>query len=275
VPTSLEALVPSPMREFCIQASGFALSVAGDCPETLGTVRRYLLPWLPRLSESREDADLRFSLTRCAATDRFEVRLNGRVLAQREALPYLFTLVQQAADDAMIRSLRDNAAVHAGVVVHRGKAIVLPGSSGAGKSRLVQELLRCGAEYCSDEYAILDPRGNVYPYPRPLMIRKESDEQHPVLASELHANVRSEPAPVGVFLFLRYEPDATGLHMGPLDRSEALIRLLQNTPHVLADNPEVLEPLKIAIARVNSFAGVRGEVREAAAEILRFAENAN
>jgi hypothetical protein len=163
--------------------------------------------------------------------------------------------------------------VHAGVVTYHGRAIVLPGSSGSGKTRMVQELLGRGAEYSSDEYAILDMRGNVHPYPRALMIRKDGDEQHPLLASELNARVRTRPAPVALFLFLRYDAGAAGLDAVRLDRSDALIRLLQNSPQILEENPAVLEPLKAAVSRADSFAGVRGESGSAAAEILRLIEN--
>src|SRR5438105_4028110 len=62
--------------------------------------------------------------------------------------------------------------VHAGVVGWRGQAIVLPGRTHTGKSTLVAELLRAGATFYSDEYAVLDARGRVHPYPEPLSLRQ-------------------------------------------------------------------------------------------------------
>ena len=62
--------------------------------------------------------------------------------------------------------------VHAGVVGWKGRAIVLPGRTFSGKSTLVAELLRAGATYYSDELAVLDARGRVHPFPRPLAIRE-------------------------------------------------------------------------------------------------------
>src|SRR5438105_13158500 len=61
--------------------------------------------------------------------------------------------------------------VHAGVVEWKGRAIVIPGVSFSGKSTLVAELLRAGASYYSDEYAVIDERGRVHPYARDLRIR--------------------------------------------------------------------------------------------------------
>ena len=54
--------------------------------------------------------------------------------------------------------------VHAGVVGWKGQAIVIPGRSYSGKSTLVAELVRAGATYYSDEYAVLDARGRVHPF---------------------------------------------------------------------------------------------------------------
>ncbi|HWC77252.1 MAG TPA: hypothetical protein VG778_07315, partial [Blastocatellia bacterium] len=61
--------------------------------------------------------------------------------------------------------------VHAGVVGWRGRAILLPGRTFTGKTTLVAELVRAGATYYSDEYAVLDAQGRAHPYTRPLAIR--------------------------------------------------------------------------------------------------------
>ena len=49
--------------------------------------------------------------------------------------------------------------LHAGVVAWNGGAILIPGRSHSGKSRLVEALVHRGATYYSDEYAVLDARG--------------------------------------------------------------------------------------------------------------------
>jgi len=61
--------------------------------------------------------------------------------------------------------------VHAGVVGWRGQAIIIPGRTFTGKTTLVAALVKAGATYYSDEYAVLDVRGRVHPYARPLGIR--------------------------------------------------------------------------------------------------------
>jgi hypothetical protein len=260
---------------FRIDASGFTVDIRSDCAQTLALVDRYLLPWLPRVELSPDGGNLVFSfLTGDQEPGRFHVQMNGDVIASSEAMPYLFTLLQQGVDDATIRALNGLVAVHAGVVTYKDKAIVLPGPSGSGKSSLVQELLRRGAEYCSDEYALFDSQGRLHPYPRALLIRDAKGEQHPVLATEIHATVRQEPAPAGLLLFLQYESGKI-FEVRPLSHSDALLRLLSNTPQILAEKPEIFALLKTAVVLARCFHGVRGDVTEAADKILHLAATAS
>src|SRR6266480_317696 len=84
--------------------------------------------------------------------------------------------------------------VHAGVVGWNGRAIVIPGLSHSGKTTLVHQLVRAGATYYSDEYAVLDERGRVHPYARPLGMRSaESSNPKRVLPEEIGAEVGSKP----------------------------------------------------------------------------------
>jgi len=61
------------------------------------------------------------------------------------------------------------------VVAWEGKGIVIPGRSFSGKSTLVAELLRAGATYYSDEYAVFDKHGRVHPFPKDLEMRTNGD----------------------------------------------------------------------------------------------------
>src|SRR5260370_20995260 len=84
--------------------------------------------------------------------------------------------------------------VHAGVVGWKNRAILIPGLSHSGKTTLVDQLIRAGATYYSDEYAVLDERGRVHPYARALGMRsRDSGESKKVRAEEIDALVGSKP----------------------------------------------------------------------------------
>ena len=64
--------------------------------------------------------------------------------------------------------------VHAGVVRYRDRGILFPGRSFAGKTTLTSALLACGAEYLSDDFAVIAADGRVQPCHCPLRIRTSS-----------------------------------------------------------------------------------------------------
>jgi hypothetical protein len=96
--------------------------------------------------------------------------------------------------------------VHAGVVGWRGRGILIPGRSFSGKSTLVAELVRAGATYYSDEYAVLDQRGRVHAYPRKLGIRDNGGVRTARQTVESFGGVTGkEPLPVGLVLLTEYK----------------------------------------------------------------------
>ena len=124
--------------------------------------------------------------------------------------------------------------LHAGVVGWKGKAIIIPGNSYSGKSTLVAELVRAGAEYYSDEYAVLDEQGQVHPFARRLSMRTEPGkgkyiDNIYITAAELGGRVGSAGIPVGWVLLTAFENNA------------------QWNPNVLSSGKGVLEMLSQTI----------------------------
>src|SRR5437870_1301491 len=107
------------------------------------------------------------------------------------------------------QAARHRVFVHAGVVGWQGQAIVIPGRSFSGKSMLVAELVRAGAAYYSDEYAVVDPQGRVHPYPKPLSLRENGAARGKKYAmEELGGRAGSKPIPVGLVVVSAYKAGA-------------------------------------------------------------------
>jgi len=152
--------------------------------------------------------------------------------------------------------------VHAGVVAWRGRGIILPGRSMAGKSTLVSALVRAGATYYSDEYAPLDERGYVHAHPRPISLRQAKGWPLRVAAGE-----GGDPLPVGLVVLSAYRPGATWRprEMGP---GRAMLHLLDNTVPALSRPRESLRCLKHAVGPARCVRSVRGDADEIAPELL-------
>jgi hypothetical protein len=163
--------------------------------------------------------------------------------------------------------------IHAGAVAHRGRAILIPGTSFSGKSTLVAELVRRGATYYSDEYAILDERGLVRPYARPLSIRPPESligTRH--TAESIGGSSGEEPIPVGLIAIARYRPTAT---WSPERRSRGhgMMTLLAHAMPRQDRPEEALAAARRAASTALVLEGERGEADVTAEGLLDFAGN--
>ena len=164
--------------------------------------------------------------------------------------------------------------VHAGVVAWKDKAIVIPARSFQGKTSLVAEMVRRGAVYYSDEYAIFDADGCVYPFPKTLSIRGEIDEftqkEYPV--ETFGGRAGDKKIPVGMILITRFEADAKWKPQ-ILSAGQGILEILE---HVV---PIRYNP-KFSIKVLNQVANhaiiaktLRGDVSKSADLILDFFES--
>jgi len=164
--------------------------------------------------------------------------------------------------------------VHAGVVAVRGRAILLPGTSGAGKTTLVRALLGAGATYYSDEYALLDGEGLVHPYPRALSVRTRGGEKVRMPVTKGFAPSGMRPVPVGVVLLTEYCKGGRWKPQ-PLSTGELALALLSNTVPARERPAEVLATLARAIAGAQGFRSVRGSAQGVAKAVTRLAARSN
>lgn len=163
--------------------------------------------------------------------------------------------------------------VHAGVVGWRGRAILIPGRSFTGKSTLVAELVRLGAAYYSDEYAVIDRRGRVHPFARPLQLREggAAGRQRRLSPESLGGRAGARPLAVGLVAAARYREGARWRPQA-LSAGQGLLELLSNTVAARGRPEAALDTLRLLVERAPVVRGVRGEAREAAASLMEALE---
>ena len=201
---------------------------------------------------------------------RFNLLYAGGVRAARSLDPELVLKIFESDIQIYVGILaRRRIFVHAGVVEWKGQAVLIPGKSMSGKSTLTAELVRAGATYYSDEYAVLDERGRVHPYPRRLGLRQPgSDEQTKVHAEELGGRVGRKSLPVGMIVVSQY---AAGARWRPrrLSAGEGALEVLANTVPARTRPEASLSSIQQAVTNARIFKGRRGDARETAEFILR------
>jgi hypothetical protein len=184
-------------------------------------------------------------------------------------------------------------AIHAGALVHRGRALVIAGRSGHGKTTLTLALVRAGLAFLSDELAVLDPATRtVHAYPRsahvrpttlalipelePLCGRAQRDlgdgNEWVVTPRELATafpGCRATAAPLGAVILLDAPADAArSARLSPVPPGVATLELLRGTPAASIDFGAVLPQMAGALGSARCARLDSGELTETVAAVL-------
>lgn len=245
----------------------------GICDHTasiLPMMRMHLPPGCQRTSWNDLDREYSIDTIPCHASNIpiYRLKVGADLICQSVEPPRIVRALQRDMEMYLAVYAQDVLFVHAGVVGWKDRAIVLPGRSFSGKSTLVSALLRAGADYFSDEYAVFDSGGRVWPYPRLLRIRTAGNTATHLPAEHFNGQTASESLRVGLVAKLVYH---RGTHTAPhsMTRGEAVLELLQNTPSARGQPSFVLGTLRQAVGCSLGVRGQRGEADITAAFLMR------
>lgn len=160
---------------------------------------------------------------------------------------YILEYLEYDIYNLLVDRLSDYYLIHAAVVAHNNKAIVLPARSGGGKTTLIAALLKSHFRYLTDEIGVIDPHTlKVHPFPKPLNIKIGSlslfedfgpemevikkneinieDKIHHVLVKRSSIHPVDNPLPVGDIIFVEYDPRGKS-RLTPISRANAIFEL--------------------------------------------------
>ena len=160
--------------------------------------------------------------------------------------------------------------VHAGVVRYRDRAILFPGRSFAGKSTLTAALLTAGAEYLSDDFAVIDDDGRVRPFHCPLRMRTSAGrlEKRP---ADFGAVSAVEPTQVCLIVDTEYRPGAD-FRPRRLTQGEGVLRMFAHAVAARSAPARVGSVLARVARNAACLAGPRGDAAETARRILNLCD---
>lgn len=227
---------------------------------------------LEALTENRID----YSFTvKKNGSENLEFYLNDKMLFEVADQDVFFEMVNSKVRITIAEFAVGKVFLHAGVIGINGRAIVIPAKSFSGKTTLVAELVKRGAVYYSDEYAVLDVEGNVEPFPKWLSLRGIIDDwaqlDRPV--EELGGIAGQKAIPAGIILISNYQKGkkhARRWRPEKLTQGQGIMEIL---PHTLPirNNPKfVLEVLNKLTNRAIIIKIIRGEAVEFAESLLDY-----
>lgn len=168
------------------------------------------------------------------------------------------------------RNSPENAFIHAGVVAWQNKLILIPGEGFAGKTTLTAELVKAGAVYYSDDMAVADRNGLIYPYPKPLSIRqRESVDGAQINYDVAHfRGVQAiDPLPVSLVIVTEYHRRARWQPQ-ILSPGQGVLELLKHTTNSLKFPRLVMPILRKIAVQAKIIKTKRGEADKTARAIL-------
>ena len=246
-------------------AYGVSMTLEASTPELLTEMRAYLPPAWKDDAAGASDWDFRMTRDKSGRCELYHV---DRVIADGPASE-VFGAFEHMVRLRFAQNSPTHFFLHAGAVAYQGAGIVIPGASFSGKTTLVSALVRAGAEYYTDENAVLDGQGLLHPYPKPLGVREVPGEwtQTAQTVDDLGGVGGTEPVPVRLVVVSEYRPGA-GWEPVTLSPADTVLTLMQFTVGGLDRPADSMQVMRRAAEGVTALKGDRGDADAVAAELM-------
>ena len=263
------------VRPFVFESYGVIVRIDGNIQEMVDhaeTVARASLLNVRDLS-IRTKAEQRFEVRR--SKTRYSLYLNGEGIGscrgRKKFLKFFDAIIRITVGEHS----PEKVFMHAGAVGWKGKGIIIPAQSFQGKSTLVSELVRLGAEYYSDDFAIFDGKGLLHPFPRTIGMRSKDQNgyytPYELSLDDIGGVAATVALPVGLVLLTRYE---SGAKWEPetLTAGQGLLEMIPFTLPLRKDPEFSMRVLKSIATRAIIVRSPRGAAEEFAKLLLNFVD---
>ena len=261
------------------QAFGVKIEIRADEAELLRDVYEKLERVFPNGLEPAVETEIEYRFyIKSVETEKYELYRNGEKLCEDGGKELFLNMVESHLRITVAEFAVEKVFLHAGVVGWKGRAIVIPATSFSGKTTLVAELVKKGALYYSDEYAVLNACGYVEPFPKWLSLRGITDAftQNDRSVESLGGTAGTKPMPVGMVLIAKYRSGKKiprRWQPKRLTQGEAMMEIIPHTLPIRNKPKFVLEVLNKLTDRAIIVRTVRGEAAEFAETLLGYFES--
>jgi hypothetical protein len=248
---------------------GASITVQVEPEDLMDRLRELLPPGAVETDLSRADASYSITRVYSRSGDCYNVLRESTVLTKRAPLTKALLVLSNSLHFAVARHAHNVLFLHSGVIAWGGRALLLPGSSRAGKSTLVEALVRQGATYLSDECAPLTSDARVHPYRKPIWLRSDHPRAglHPFRGNAPAAEV-TPTYPVASILFTKFRAGSVW-EPQKLMPGQALLGLVASAV-VAATQPEpTLSCLTRLVASASAYTTERDDAEAIAERALR------
>jgi hypothetical protein len=217
---------------------------------------------------------------------RFLLEYQGAPVATCATREALVEMLLWHVNRSAVTSSPEYLLLHAGVVSWDGRAALLPGPTGSGKTTLVAGLVAAGLSYLSDEVAAIDPATKlVHSFPKALTLKEGSrvllphlepptsgsgagarSGQWQVDPRSIRAGCVARLAAIHLVVFPRFEAGGPP-RLTRLSPTEALLTMAQNAFNLRVHAKPGLEILRNIAETVPCYQLVMGDLTDACAYV--------
>ncbi|MCB1022988.1 MAG: hypothetical protein KDB79_01265 [Acidobacteria bacterium] len=256
-----------------VKAYGVKVGIEVPSPEKAAAVRDRLKGVLPNdfgILGNNEEVDHHFSI-RSGKKSKYSLFKGDESICVDTEEDVMLDRLDSQVRITIAEFAVGNVFVHSGVVAIDGKAIMIPASSFKGKTTLVAELVKNGATYYSDEYAVLDEDGLVHPFAKDLSMRKPDGggTQIDTPVETFGGSAGRTPIPVRMVLvmefkkYARWKPDV-------LSRGQGVLEIISHTVPIRNDPAFSLTVLNKVVDNALIVKSKRGEVSRFAKTLIKY-----
>ena len=200
-------------RGITLDTGAFAIQLQASAIDGLGPQIQFLYADCPVVPDG-EIVDFRVALRRPSGLRRWwrpQVRIlfDGASLVEPMPRGAARPALEWGGNWAIAAQAHHQVMIHAAVLERDGRAVVLPGTPGAGKSTLCAGLAHRGWRLLSDEFALLRPAdGLLVPWPRPISLKNVSIDVIRAFAPDARLGRSIPDTTKGTVALLRPPPES-------------------------------------------------------------------
>lgn len=215
---------------YSFSSYGVKIGITAFNLESLNKIKREIGKGLPmQMSEIEfEESVYHFALE--YKKDDFFLKQAGEILMINSDLDFIISFIEKQVFITVLKFNTSRVFIHSGAVSYKNKGIIFPADTNQGKSTLTTAFIKAGAEYYSDDCAMLDENAMLHPFAKPISIREVEGDftqtEYPV--EHFGGRVGTKPVEVKLIVFTEYEK---GFEWSPkpLSSGEAMLEILQHS----------------------------------------------
>lgn len=258
-----------------IESYGVKIRVTSNAADGIEDARKIIKDSLPKCFQEIEETEVEhdFLLVRNPSKND-SLYKNGESVLTRINREGLITTLGSKIRLTMAEYAVRHVFVHAGVVSWKGKSLIVPGTSLSGKTTLTAELVKRGALYYSDDFAVFDSDGLVHPFAKPLSIRDGGKDftQIEYSVEEIGGIAGEEKIRPLMILITEFKPKAKW-NPRVLSKGKGIMELLKHTIPMRRNPVFTLEVLNKIVNQAVMIKTRRNDVSESADKVIDYLEN--